>query len=1134
LNILYAFIEEKRIRRYNEIFLNEGLTYVYKSINDTGSIRDVCLDYRPDLIIFNSDQSTITFDKLIECAEGAILPETGFLIITETEPDTAHLRNITNNKFIAYINNERFLNSIPSIILFDKYLRSKDVEHKTIYYRDILLKLSKTRLYSEDSIENEIQRFTELVAVQLNADCISTWIIDEGKDVFSCLDLYLNADNVHDKGIIYPFSPYKEYVKELSLKKLVFTYDVQNNAILSQVQRYKDLNRSVKSEMDAAIFLRGKIKGIINCITLYENREWTITEQEFLSSAADIASLWIEQAFARLNEKKYEQELLVYSNVYKNTNDLVCITDKYFTILNISNSVAKILGYKESEMIGKKVSYFAHQEEKEALEAALIKALNTKTSYGSLFRIRKKDGEYVWLRSFCNFITDERGNINSIVLICEEITKEIKTSEKLSRITEEYTHIIDAIDAVVWRHNPSLPYLNYISKPVEKLTGYTVEECKATSFFWDKVLHPEDKEVVAKMFRSLYENNITTCQLEYRVRTKWGEIIWLRDYVKVIRRDDKPVELVGVIINISPQKENEAVLKESENRFKMLAESSDSSIMLKYLESKEDTKGFFLVNGLAAEMFQYSREEFLDIRPEQLAVSDIKKNFKKLNELPEFTFETTMIRKDGSTFLAVITMKKIEMQKREAALFFIRDITGRKEAEHQLILFKKIIEMTTEALLVVNAKGRLNYYNKSFAKIFKYAGLTKRKFSYRELFTEESMERIINGIRTEAAAGNSWKDELEAIDSEGRIFPVSIEIGLIRDNHGIPLYYFAFITDLTAKKKLDERIRKLSTAVEQSPTSIVITDKKGIVEYVNPRFMEITGYTADEIVGKNQRILKTDYYTTEQYCELWETIYRGDIWHGKFRNKKKNGEFYWVYASISPIKNDAGEITHFLAIKEDITELVTVNESLTASLKEKETLLKEIHHRVKNNLQVISSLLSLQADYIEDVHTRDLFDESTHRIKTMALIHERLYQSENLAQIDYSEYITDLTNYLLRTYRNKAQLVQLNLRLDKIYLPVDYAIPCGLIINELVSNALKYAIVDNKQINLDISFLVDGTLCTLTVADDGAGIPANIELGNTVSLGLQLVYDLACQLEGEIKLEREKGTKFIITFTLAK
>ena len=1133
MNILYAFIEENRIHRYNKIFLNEGLKFVYKGINDLDSIREVCASYRPDLVIFNYDQIITSFDRFLEQGGEAFLPEAGFLIITETEPDTTYLREITNKKFIAYINDERFFNAIPTILLYEKYLKNKYAEYKSVNHRNILLNLSKTRFDSDVSIEREIEQFTELIASQINADFVGIWLINEGKDQLTCVDFYRSDINSHSKEIISSLTNFKEVFDYVALNKLCYIKDVDKDEYFSKSKQLGIVPPQLKSEMDSAIFLRGEIKGIITCSTIYEHMEWTINEQEFLSSAADIASLWLEQYLASRNEIKYKQELLVYGNVYKNTNDLVCITDTNFNILNVSESVEKILGYKENEMTGKNVVYFVHNEERDSMKAALKRALNTKTSYGSQFRIRKKDGDYVWLRSFCHFITNDAGDVNSIIFICEEITKEIKASKKLSRISEEYTQIIDAIDAVVWRHNPNLPYIEYISKPIEKMTGYTVEECKKSSHFWSEMLYPADKEAVTKAYKNIFESDVNSIQLEYRINTKWENVIWVRDYIKIRRKEGRPVELIGVMINITVQKEHEAVLTESENRFKTLAESSDSSILLKYLD-QEDVEGFFLINRNAAEMFQCSREEFLNIKPEQLVISDIKRYLKKLNELPEYTFEAVMIRKDSSTFLAEITLKKIEMQKRKAALFFVRDVTEKKEAEHQLKLFKKIIDMTTEAVLVVNAKGRLNYYNKSFEKIFKYPKLSKKNFYYRHLFTEDSLNKILNGVRSEVEGGNSWKNEVEAKDSEGRVFPVNIEIGIIRDGHSNPLYYFAFITDLTAKKKLDERIRKLSTAVEQSPTSIVITNKEGNVEYANPKFTEITGYSIDEIAGKNQRILKTDYYTKEQYSDLWATINKGNVWHGKLRNRKKNGEYYWVYASISPIKDEAGEITHFLAIKEDITELVSVNDSLKTSLKEKETLLKEIHHRVKNNLQVISSLLSLQTDYIEDVHTRELFDESTHRIKTMALIHERLYQSENLAQIDYSEYITDLTNYLLRTYRNKAQLVQLNLQLDKIYLPVDYAIPCGLIINELVSNALKYAIVDNKQINLDISFLVDGTLCILTVADDGAGIPANIELGNTVSLGLQLVYDLACQLEGEIKLEREKGTKFIITFTVTK
>lgn len=1134
MNILYAFISDERIQSYNNLFLTEGLSFVYKSVMDINALKQTIHGFKPSLVIFNYDQEVITFDDLITQTERDILPHTGFLLITDKELTSSYLKKYNKNNLVAFINDERFFNAIPTVILFEKYIRSKEAEQRTVHYRDILLGLSKTQLYKEIPLETILEQITLLIAEQIHADCVGIWIIDNDNAVLKCLDFYQRAENIHTKNILYPLDLYEEFINNLGEKKLHYVYNVNNDAILSKLIENRGIPDFVKSEIDSPIFIQGNVKGLITCSSIFEHVEWTNDEQNFLSSAADIAASWIERFYAHLQELKYEKELLVYDSVYKNTNDLVCITDAKFCITAVSNSIEKILGFKESEMIGKNILEFSHVSEINDLQTALLKALNTKTSYGSQFRFLNKNGEFVWLKNFCNFISDSKGGITSIVFICEEITKEIKTKETLNRIKEEYSQLIDVIDAIVWRHEANSPYIRYISKPVEKITGYSIDEWIKIPNFWENHIHTDDRDSTLKVFKEFYRNEAVSHEFEYRMYTRNGKVIWIRDNVKIVRKDGQPVEFIGVMIDITSQKENEAILIESENKFKTLVESSDDAILLKYLRTGESSPGFFLVNGVASKIFQYSKEEFLYIGTAKLAVFNLEGILDKLNELEECRIEDTMIRKDNSTFLAEIIIKKIEIQKRQAALFLIKDVTQKKESEHQLRLFKKIIEITNEAVLVVNSKGRLNYYNKAFSDMFKAYNKVKRDFKYSDIFPADSRKKIIQGVREKVKEGSFWEGEIEAKDYNNNKFPINIEIGLIRDKHNFPLYYFAFITDLTTKKSIDARIKRLSAAVEQSPTSIVITDTKGNVEYVNPRFTEITGYKSEEIIGKNQNILKSEYHSKEWYKELWDTILRGDVWQGEFRNRKKSGELYWVHALISPIKNDAGEITHFLAIKEDITELVRVNESLKLSLKEKETLLKEIHHRVKNNLQVISSLLSLQSDYIKDTRTKELFEESTHRIKTMALIHERLYQSENLAQIDYSEYISELTNYLLRTYRDKARFVQLNLQLDKVYLPVDYAIPCGLIINELVSNSLKYAIVDEKPMNLNVSFKVSGQLCTLIIADDGAGIPEHIDFGNTTSLGLQLVYDLSCQLEGEIKLVRGNGTEFIITFTLSK
>jgi two-component sensor histidine kinase len=201
------------------------------------------------------------------------------------------------------------------------------------------------------------------------------------------------------------------------------------------------------------------------------------------------------------------------------------------------------------------------------------------------------------------------------------------------------------------------------------------------------------------------------------------------------------------------------------------------------------------------------------------------------------------------------------------------------------------------------------------------------------------------------------------------------------------------------------------------------------------------------------------------------------------------------------------------------------------SLEEKNILLKEIHHRVKNNLQVISSLLNLQSAQIKDPVTVQLFRDSQNRVRSMALIHEKLYQSHDLARIDFKSYIESLSNYLVRSYATEARRVTFRLEIEQISLGIDQAVPCGLIINELVSNSLKYAFPDNQKGEVTIQFKIDERQqLQLTVGDNGIGFPESIDFQNTASLGLQLVNSLVNQLEGSIELIRSSGTQFRIVF----
>jgi PAS domain S-box-containing protein len=223
------------------------------------------------------------------------------------------------------------------------------------------------------------------------------------------------------------------------------------------------------------------------------------------------------------------------------------------------------------------------------------------------------------------------------------------------------------------------------------------------------------------------------------------------------------------------------------------------------------------------------------------------------------------------------------------------------------------------------------------------------------------------------------------------------------------------------------------------------------------------------------------------------------------------------------------EISYSVMVARDITERKIAENQLKSSLKEKEVLLKEIHHRVKNNLQIISSLLNLQTEQIQDPRDLEIFKESQDRIKSMAIIHEQLYQSRDLAHINFASYIQSMMAHLFNSYSTRTKLITLKTDLDQINFEIDTAIPCGLIINELVSNSLKHAFKDLNSGEISIELKNRDDKYRLVVSDNGVGFELS-EMNNSTSLGLKLVRSLVDQLEGELEIKGDSGSEFIITF----
>jgi len=242
---------------------------------------------------------------------------------------------------------------------------------------------------------------------------------------------------------------------------------------------------------------------------------------------------------------------------------------------------------------------------------------------------------------------------------------------------------------------------------------------------------------------------------------------------------------------------------------------------------------------------------------------------------------------------------------------------------------------------------------------------------------------------------------------------------------------------------------------------------------------------------------------------------------------------HWL-VSYYPVRLPEKPLLGLGTVVVDITDRRQMEERLQASLSEKEVLLKEIHHRVKNNLQIVSSLLDLQADSLTDPQVRIIFEESQQRIQAMALIHESLYQSDDLAHIDAAQYISRLSARLGQAYAPLTERVTVKVQAEAVWLEVQTAIACGLILQELLSNGFKHAFSDGQSGEIQISLQVTpDQQAILTVRDTGVGFPEGLDFRTTDSLGLQLVCLLTEQLQGTIRLDRREGTAWPLTFPRA-
>ncbi len=657
--------------------------------------------------------------------------------------------------------------------------------------------------------------------------------------------------------------------------------------------------------------------------------------------------------------------------------------------------------------------------------------------------------------------------------------------------------------------------------------------------------------------------------------------------------------IFGVVMAniLAKSKKTTEELIESEEKFRGIGASAKDAIIM-----VDHDANISYWNEAAEIIFRYRKNDVLgrDIKflvPEKYyeALDSGFKRFRTTGYAPIIgkTIELSGIRKGGDEIPLEISLSSVKIQNKWNALGIVRDITERRIAEKELMIKDLAVDSTINAIALAEPKGKLTYVNPAFLNMWGYQENDAMGRHFVEFWQDEHKALdILDTIREKG----KFIGESRAKRKDETHFDVQISASMVKDELDKPLSTILSFIDITERKEVEKKLEvrsefeKLVTAIStnfinlpsekidseinkslQSIGEFAEVDQSYVILYsTDKKQMNMThewcSNKATPLMRSSQDLIVDDYRWHTAQIESRETVYITDKSEipphaGPFlKSLESRGATSLIHVPIAyggkafgfvgletqqREKTWSVDIIVLLRMVGDILanalERKRVEEQLNASLKEKEVLLKEIHHRVKNNMQVISSLLNLQSSRIKNQDILEMFKESQDRIRSMSLIHERLYQSADLAKIDFSHYVQNLANHLFQSYRIDPEAVALKTNVRDVSLDINKAIPCGLIINELVSNSLKYAFPKvkdtakrkKKQGEIGIQLTADDGKVTLLFKDNGIGLPDDLDIETADSFGLQLVATLVAQLNGRIDIKRKPGATFKITFDKA-
>jgi len=809
-------------------------------------------------------------------------------------------------------------------------------------------------------------------------------------------------------------------------------------------------------------------------------------------------------------------------------------------IVSWNKGAEKIFGYTQDEILGKCVTIIMPKRYHQRFKESFSKFTPTENHVYMDKMVHKnglrKDGsEFPFDISIVHWKAGEETFFTAIIRDVTEqkmMENELKSSKKRFETLFEYA--------------PDAYYINDIegnfidgNRAAEKLIGYKKEDLIGTNFM-EADMFPLNQ--VPNVLEILDKNakGFPTGPNELTLKTKDGNKINVELRTFPIELDNKRVVL-SIARDITLRKKAEEV----QARLAAIVEYSDDAII------GEDLEGTIINwNKGAEKIYGYKKSEIIG-KNHSILISPEK--FKEMSTLIEKVnngevvehYQTIQHRKDGKEIDVSITISPIRNQHDRliGSSIIARDITqlikdaiALKESEE---LFRTVFNNVNDVITLIEIKedgssGRFIAVNEVAIKSLGYNRQEFLNMTPSDIGVSGEVDP--SKIRRLLETGKVTF-ERTYITKNGNEMPVEINSHIF--NYKGKRVALSVARDISGRKKAEEALReseeKYRLVVETAGEAILLFDKEGNVLDANHRAMELTGLKREDLIGINLvDIALKIKINVKELLSAFDEIMRGkSLSKTEWDMVNTDGDIKTVMPHYTTIKKD-GETIGITAILEDVTKLKQNEKQLINSLEEKEMLLKEIHHRVKNNLMVISSLLNLQSRYIKDKAALDIFKETQNRAKSMAIIHERLYRSTDLKRINFGEYIRTLTTELFHTYVTDPSQVRLNIKVEDLMLDINTAIPLGLILNELVSNSMKHAFPEGRKGEITIELHSTDSKYMLNVKDDGIGFPKDLDYKKTRSLGLQLVNSLTDQIGGSVALDRTKGTTFKITFTEEK